>query len=142
MPSLSDEMSEVVRRVAAWCGQQPVRLCILFGSQATGKARPDSDIDLAIWPSQSLTTAQKLRWVSALSELADAEVNLVLVSADLDPVLGFELVRDGSLVFEREPALWPHLRAQLWHGYEDSLPFRRAARAQLRQFAQEVERGH
>ena len=135
------EINAALSQVATWCARQPVRLCVLFGSQATGKARPASDVDLAIWPSQALTTAHKLRWLGELSTVLGKEVNLVVATADLDPILGFEIMRDGRLLFELEPGLWLQKRAQLWHAYEDSLPFRRAARAQLRQFAQEVKRG-
>jgi len=112
--------------------------CVLFGSQATGKVHAQSDVDLAIWPSQPLPTQMKLHWLQALEELIAQEVNLILVSPDLNPVLGFEIQRDGRLVFEREPELWQHRRAQLWHAYNDSLPFRRAAHQRLRQWAEEV----
>lgn len=117
-----------------------MRLGVLFGSQATGQAHSRSDVDLAIWPAESLSTPTRLRWISELENLLGREVNLVLVSADLDPVLGMEIVRHGRLIYEREPELWHHHRAQLWHPYNDSLPFLRAARQRLREFAEEVRR--
>jgi hypothetical protein len=55
-------------------------------------------------------------------------------------VLGMEIVRHGRLIYERELELWLHHRAQLWHAYNDSLPFLRAARQRLREFAEEVRR--
>jgi hypothetical protein len=76
-----------------------------------------------------------------LENLLDKDVNLVIVSPDLDPVLGFEIVRDGRLLYERDPGSWLKARSQLWHAYNDSLPFRRAAREQLRQFTEEARRG-
>lgn len=118
-----------------------MRLCVLFGSQATGRANAHSDVDLAIWPSESLSTSTKLRWVTELELLLDNDVSLVLVSADLDPVLGMEIVRHGRLIFEKEPELWFHHRLQLWHAYNDSLPFLRAARQRLHEFAEEIRRG-
>jgi len=114
---------------------------VLFGSQATGRTHPGSDVDVAVWPVEPLTTALKLDWVVELEDILGREVSVVLVSPDLDPVLGFEIVRDGRLVFESEPELWLRQRARLWHAYNDSLPFRRAARQQLREFAGEVRRG-
>jgi predicted nucleotidyltransferase len=127
--------------IADWCQEHPVRLCVLFGSQATGQTHPRSDVDVAIWPAESLATATRLRWVSDLEILLEREVSMVVVSADLDPVLGMEIVRHGQLIYEREPELWLHHRAQLWHAYNDSLPFLRAARQRLREFAEEVRRG-
>ncbi len=56
-------------------------------------------------------------------------------------MLGFEIVRDGRLIYEQAPELWFKHRAQLWHAYNDSLPFRMAAQEQLKQFAREVSHG-
>ena len=131
----------MVAEIAGWCSNQSVKLCVLFGSQATGRQRPDSDVDLAIWPSQMPSAQAKLAWLRELETLLGKSVSLVLVSADLDPVLGFEIVRDGRLVYEQKPELWFKHRAQLWHAYNDSLPFRLAAREQLDHFAKEVSNG-
>lgn len=134
-------MQDLIEAVAAWSQEKPIRLAVLFGSQATGQAHAHSDIDLALWPATSLPTAIHLRWISELEILLGQEISLVIVTADLDPVLGMEIVRHGRLIYEREPDLWPHHRAQLWHAYNDSLPFLRAARQRLHEFAEEVRRG-
>lgn len=134
-------MEDWQKAIADWCRERPVRLCVLFGSQATGRAQAHSDVDLAIWPAESLSTPGRLRWLAELETMLARQVSLVLVSADLDPVLGMEIVRQGRLIFERQPDLWAHHRLQLWHAYTDSLPFRRAARQRLREFAEEVRRG-
>lgn len=134
-------MEDLKQVVAEWCQERPVRLGVLFGSQATGQTHARSDVDVAIWPAEFLSTATRLRWITELEILLGREVSLVLVTADLDPVLGMEIVRHGRLIYEREPELWPHHRAQLWHAYNDSLPFLRAARQRLREFAEEVRRG-
>jgi predicted nucleotidyltransferase len=134
--------SEMTQTISEWCQARPVRLCVLFGSQATGKARPESDVDLAIWAESQPDAPTKIRWLGELQTRLDKPVNLVLVSPDLDPVLGFEMVRDGRLLFERIPTSWLKARSQLWHAYNDSLPFRRLARQQLHQFAEEVRHGN
>ncbi|MCC6602446.1 MAG: nucleotidyltransferase domain-containing protein [Anaerolineae bacterium] len=131
----------MMAKIADWCRSQPVKLCVLFGSQATGRQRPDSDVDLAIWPLQKPSAQTKLAWLRELENLLDKPVSLALVSADLDPVLGFEIVRDGRLVYELQPELWFKHRSQLWFAYTDSLPFRQAAQKQLQQFAEEVQHG-
>lgn len=136
-----DAVEEITDLLQRWCRQQPVRLCVLFGSFATGQTHPGSDADLAVWPAESLSTADRLRWLRELETLLEREVSLVLVSADLDPVLAMEICRHGRLIYERKPELWFHHRQQLWHVYNDSLPFRRAARQQLHTFAEEVRRG-
>jgi predicted nucleotidyltransferase len=111
---------------------------VLFGSRASGAARPSSEFDLALWPAGPVATPTQLRWLRELEELLGHDVSLVLVGSDLDPVLGFEIVRGGHLLFEAEPGLWATLRARLWHAHEDSLPFRRAAEQRLHEFAREL----
>ena len=132
---------ESFQPIQHWCDSRPVRLCVLFGSQATGRTHAHSDVDLAVWPAELLTAAQKLQWVMELERLLDKDVSLVIVSPDLDPVLGFEIVKNGRLIFQREEGLWFNERSRLWHAYNDSLPFRRAARQQLKQFAEEFQHG-
>ena len=128
-------------RLVEWCRQRDARLCVLFGSHATGEARPDSDVDLVIWPSYSPSTAEHLHWLMELEMMLGREVSLVLISPDLNPVLGFEIVRNGQLIFESEPHLWARLRNQLWHAYCDALPFRRLQRQLLHQYVEEIRRG-
>jgi predicted nucleotidyltransferase len=141
MQALSKDGQQMVAKIAEWCSNQPVKLCVLFGSQATGRQRPDSNVDLALWPSRMPLAQTKLTWLHELETLLDKPVNLALVSADLDPVLGFEIVRDGRLVYEQQSELWFKHRSQLWFAYTDSLPFRRAAKKQMQQFAEEVKHG-
>ena len=137
---MSDK-DEIVRRLENWCQQRPLRLCVLFGSQATGKAHHNSDIDLAIWPNTFPTSQQKLDWINELTQLLNSEISLVLVSPNLDPVLGFEIMKHGQVIFERDSDLWQKEKNRLWHLYADSWPFRRAARQRLHQFAHEVLNG-
>jgi predicted nucleotidyltransferase len=128
---------EPLRPVQTWCQSQPIRLCVLFGSQATGRTHAASDVDLAVWPTAATSSLQKLQWVTELQNLLDTDVSLVVVSPDLDPVLGFEIVKNGRLLFQRDPELWLKERSRLWHAYNDSLPFRRAAYKRLQQFIKE-----
>lgn len=121
--------------ISNWCQERPLRLCILFGSQATGKTHPDSDVDLAIWMDMSVTPEQKLTWVTELMTLLNREVSLVFVSPALDPVLGFEIVKNGRVLFERESEIWFKERLRLWHAYNDSHYFHPANRQELIEFA-------
>ncbi len=127
--------------IAHWCEQRPLRICVLFGSQATGKTHPNSDVDLAVWLDGSVAPEQKLQWVTELSLLLNNDVSLVIVSPDLDPTLGFEIVKNGRLLYQQEKELWFKERSRLWHAYNDSLPFRRAARQQLKKFAEGFQYG-
>jgi hypothetical protein len=96
---------------------------------------------LALWQLTSLPSRTKLQWIVELEELLDNDVSLVLVSPETDPVLGMEIVRHGIVVFEAEPELWFNKRLDLWHTYNDSLPFLRRQQESLQKFAEEVGRG-
>lgn len=133
-------MSQIMTAVHNWCQTRPIRLCVLFGSQATGQTHRASDVDIAIWPAASPDSGTKMRWLVELQNLLDKEVSLALVSPDLDPVLGMEIVRDGRLIFAIDPELWPKERARLWHAFNDSLPFRPGGREELRQTAEGLRR--
>ncbi len=139
------DVLQIITAVHDWCQTHPVRLCVLFGSQATGQTHPGSDVDLAVWPSKSLDSAEsldsgtKLRWLVELQNLLDKEVSLALVSPDLDPVLGMEIVRNGRVIFTTNPDLWPKERARIRHAYDENLPLLREERKQLHQFVKQIE---
>lgn len=118
-----------------------MQLIVVFGSQATGMIHSQSDVDVAVWPSGEVSPSTKLAWQAELERLLDHDVSLVIVTADLDPILGMEIVRHGRVIHEARPGLWQEKRLQLWHGYNDSLPFRRALRQQIHEFAEAVRHG-
>ncbi len=129
----------LIAQIHGWCAQQPIRLCVLFGSQATGRTHAHSDVDLAVWPVESVDLGRELRWLRELEMLLDSAVNLVLVTPRLNPVLGFEIMRDGQVIFEEEPDFWALEAARLWHLYNDSvyLPYTQAWE-ELRKFAESL----
>jgi predicted nucleotidyltransferase len=127
--------------VQEWCKKNGVRLALLFGSQATGKTHAKSDVDIAIWLIKPFTPDQKLQWLVELEAIFANHVSLVLVSPRLDPVLGFEIIKHGQILYEESEESWLKERSRLWHAYNDSLPFCRAAHAQLKTFLEEVQNG-
>ena len=137
-PTTADEFIPALQQ---WCEKQALRLCVLFGSQATGHTHSTSDIDLAVWPHQPFLATRKLKWLTELETKLSRDVSLVVVTPELNPVLGFEIIQNGRLIYEEKEGMWADERARLWHLHNDSLPFRRALRRQLREFAQEVHRG-
>ena len=137
----STTADEFIPALQQWCETQTPRLCVLFGSQATGHTHPTSDIDLAVWPQQPFPPTRKLKWLTELETKLSRDVSLVVVTPELNPVLGFEIIQNGRLIYEEKEGMWADERARLWHLHNDSLPFRRALRRQLREFAREVHRG-
>ncbi|HET9768576.1 MAG TPA: nucleotidyltransferase domain-containing protein [Thermoanaerobaculia bacterium] len=127
-------------RLESWAARRGFRLVVLFGSRARGEARPDSDFDVAVWPSRQEKPLERLTWVCELEDIIGGEAQLAIVR-EIDPVLGWEIGRDGKPWVEAEEGIWARERLRLWHLYNDSLPFRRLLRRQLADFAAEVRRG-
>ncbi len=127
---------EIVDRLkSVLSGRTDVRLAVLFGSQARGTAREDSDVDVAI-------DAPGIDDTKLCVELGDAlgcEVDVVLLHTESIPLL-HSIVCDGIVVHEARRgagALWrSHALATL----EIDLPrFRRMADATLRRLAERVK---
>lgn len=73
----------------------------LFGSRAQGRARADSDIDLAIvLPDDcSIPATERIDLIARLEELAGRRVDLVLLNRAPLP-LQFEIIHTGILLYE------------------------------------------
>lgn len=88
----------------ALAGRADVRVAILFGSQARGTARPDSDADIAV----DAPGVDMLSLGAALAQALEREVDVVPLEDASIPLLE-HLVRDGIVVHEGYPgagALW------------------------------------
>ncbi len=107
----------------------PLRLAVLFGSRARGRARPDSDFDVGILPvDPGLSLHDELELASALSAAVGAEVDVVRLDDDA-PLLGAEAARDGVALIEQAPGTFAAYRARAmsrWIDFEGTLaPHRR-----------------
>jgi predicted nucleotidyltransferase len=97
-PSIVDAL----RRALA--GRTDVRVAVLFGSQARGSARADSDVDVAV----DAPGVDVLALGATLASALGREVDVVLVQ-DAPIALVEHLVRDGIVVHEGGPgagAVW------------------------------------
>jgi len=59
-----------------------VKLCILFGSAATEKSGPDSDLDIAVAAAEALTAARRLELTGAFSAATNRPIDLVDLMAE------------------------------------------------------------
>lgn len=74
----------------------------LFGSEAQGTARPDSDVDFAALFKGRPTPVEVFEAQAELTEILGRDVDLV----DLDrvsPILARQVLRHGRLVIDRDP---------------------------------------
>jgi predicted nucleotidyltransferase len=135
VPALDADLHARLR--AALLEGPRLRLAVLFGSRATGRARPESDYDVGILPvDAALTLHEELTLAAKLSAAVDAEVDLARLDAD-NPLLGGEIARTSICLFEAEPGVFAAYRAaamSTWIDFEDTMaPHREVFLRKLRE---------
>ena len=75
-----------------------VQAVYVFGSQASGRAGPESDLDLAIIPTDRSVKEKKLDILAGLARLGYCDVDLVFLEED-DLVLAYEAIRQNRLLY-------------------------------------------
>jgi hypothetical protein len=78
-----------------------IQAVYLFGSHACGRARRDSDLDLAILTDDSILRNRKLDILACLAEKGFCNVDLVFPPEN-DIVLQYEAVRLNRIVYRRD----------------------------------------
>jgi predicted nucleotidyltransferase len=117
-----------------------VRAALLFGSQATDSARPDSDIDVAVLlaadSSKQLTETEIVRrLLGALScELAADRLDLVILNS-APPALAFQALKHGRVALERDPRDLHRFRVRTYSAHADYEHVERLFRAVTKQRA-------
>jgi predicted nucleotidyltransferase len=114
-----------------------VRLIVLFGSVARGRASPMSDVDIGVvgagfWGS--------LRIGADLAGLCEREPHVVELDTASE-LLCYEIARDGVLLLEREPDDWAKFRAESIVRYLDFKPTLDLCVAGARRLLLEARRG-
>lgn len=74
-----------------------ITLAVLFGSLATGKARPDSDLDIAVGAKIPLTAVERIALIQALAEKIGRPVDLIDLKLVGEPLLG-QIVQHGQRI--------------------------------------------
>ena len=90
--SARPDLQPVLRQTLAEHGG--VRLAILFGSHATGRATPHSDLDLAVQMNAPLTAHEKIALVEKIAEATGMPVDLIDLKRAGEPLLG-QILKHG-----------------------------------------------
>jgi predicted nucleotidyltransferase len=123
---------DAIRRTFA--SREDVRAAYVFGSRATGYARPDSDIDLGVLYRTPQALEQTVRLEGDLHEAAAMKVDLVDVGR-ASAFLALEIIR-GERVFVRDPVDTDYFELYVLRRAGDLLPFERERQALLLRTAQ------
>jgi len=102
----------------ALAGRADVRVAVLFGSQARGSARPDSDVDVAV----DAPGVDVLALSASLAGALGREVDVVLLE-EAPISLVEHVVRDGIVVHEGYPGAGARWRSQTLATLETDRPW-------------------
>ena len=105
--------------------QHPVRLAYLFGSQATRRTHPSSDVDIAVLLDKSLTSDERFtEWSRLLGDLScifgTDHVDLVMLN-EASPLLAYETLRHGVLLYCADAQTRSEFQVRTLRAYEDTI---------------------
>jgi predicted nucleotidyltransferase len=83
-------------------GRKAVIAIYVFGSVATEKDRPGSDIDLAVMVAGAFSGMARVEMETTLSNLLGRDVDLV-VFGQSSPLLQHQILKYGRLIYEAAP---------------------------------------
>jgi len=112
--------------------REDVRLAYVFGSVALGRARPASDIDVAILFAGEPPPASLDRLAEDLEEAAGRSVDLVDL-AKAPPLLAHQIVSTGSCLVCRQPQERAAFETRTIMRHLDTAHLRRIQHAYLRE---------
>ena len=124
-PELANTLREALKRYGG------VRLAILFGSRATGRATAHSDLDLAVQKSGLLAAADKIALIENLAQATGLPIDLIDLKLAGEPLLG-QILKHGVRLLGSDEDYAALLTRHLFDA-ADFLPYRRRILAERRQ---------
>lgn len=106
-------------------------LVIVFGSVATGRQGPESDLDLAVQAPRPLTAAQRMALVGELALVSGRAIDLIDLRTVGEPLLG-QILAHGRRLRGSDQAFAELLRKHLFDA-ADFLPYAQRIVDQRRQ---------
>jgi len=126
------ETTRVERMQCVFAAVPEVAAVFLFGSQAEGRARADSDVDLALVPAAGKNLrARKLDILAALARQGVTDVDLVVLDRH-DVVLSHEAIRMNRLLYARPDFDRGSFYSKMIREYFDFQPYLKVQREALK----------
>jgi predicted nucleotidyltransferase len=116
-----------------------IQAAFLFGSQASGRARADSDVDVAVLIDDAAARAaartRLRRVIEAFAAHVAADRLDVVILNDAPPALAFQVLKSGELAFERDRVALHRFRVRTYARHSDFEPTERFFREVTRRRA-------
>lgn len=95
-------------------------LIILFGSHASGKVKPDSDVDIAFKGNEPLSFDDEQDLFGELVKLFERDdIDMVNLNTHSDIILLYEIFTAGKVLFQINDWSFSHLRMRSWFDFQD-----------------------
>ena len=103
-PEPKDKISEdLCKRIVDFASRHADIVAIyIFGSVATAKNRPGSDIDVAIMVRGRVKGMERVQLETSLSNFLEKDVDLIIFG-EVTPLLQHQILKYGCLIYERDP---------------------------------------
>ena len=118
--------SKIEQLTAYLVNQEDVLAAYLFGSQVTGKVRPDSDIDVSLLlsePDKMERFERRLEMMHEISGICGTEADVIILN-DATAVLAHQILRTGRLFYESDRRARVAFEVRAGRDYADLKPFR------------------
>ncbi|GBE41056.1 MAG TPA: nucleotidyltransferase domain-containing protein [Nitrospirae bacterium] len=127
-----------IRGIKTFCKTHGIDLLVLFGSSAGNKHEISRDIDLAVKLKKG-TNISKLDLIYKLDDFfMGKKIDLVLLTADTDPLLLYEIFMKGVCLFEQKKNLFEMDKLRAWKLYLDTDKIRNMRGKYLKNFVRKV----
>lgn len=123
-----DELTQTLKATLA--GHGGIRLAILFGSRAPGRATANSDLDLAVRAAAPLDAAEKIALIEKLAAATGMPVDLIDLNRVGEPLLG-QILKHGVRLTGSDTDYAALLSRHLFDA-ADFLPYRNRILAERR----------
>jgi uncharacterized protein len=133
--------TELVTRLRAALGEVcpglPVRLVVLFGSEALGTARPDSDVDIGVWFEDATDYGAVSTIIRAVEPIVgDREVDCVPLGWNR-PSFALNVAESGIPLYERSPISFLDYYLTAHNEHDEAAEARRALRLHVHEWVKE-----
>ena len=121
--------------------RKEVLAAYIFGSVASGRARRDSDVDIAVLVSDKIMRGDSWKYrLESISSLVDAlcrdDVDLILLN-EAPPLLAHRVLSKGKLILERSASARVAFQVRTVNRYLDTQPMRNLFLERLKKDARE-----
>jgi len=116
----TDEVIQIIQDVLTRFPE--IKIVTLFGSAASGRLKPNSDIDIAVAAQEKLSFDQKFDIMIALTNTLIREIDLIDLQAVAGPILE-EALCTGIVI--KKTDLFAKLIQKMWYNQADMMPLTR-----------------